>query len=253
MDQVKIGKFIADRRRLQGLTQKQLADQLSVTDKTISKWETGYRLPDASILPELASVLKVDINELLAGEKFLSKEFSSKEYIQKSESNLVGLVSELNEMGQRSRSRNIGIAAGIVLISLAVLYLFAFSLRMGKFLDVFDFPTLIYLLGLQFLILSISGWFHDYLNAWKTCLPRRELSGRELKSAIDAMRYAGDLTLTLGCFIFSLSLFSLLNYRNDTDPLWPSLAQSILVLLYTAIEKTIYVILIYRLKRMLRN
>lgn len=53
MDQVKVGKFISDMRKKQGMTQKQLAERLSVTDKTVSKWETGYRLPDASILPEM--------------------------------------------------------------------------------------------------------------------------------------------------------------------------------------------------------
>ena len=74
MDQAKIGRFISDMRKKQGLTQKQLADQLNVTDKTVSKWENGYRLPDASLLLELGSALEVDINELLAGEEFLPKE-----------------------------------------------------------------------------------------------------------------------------------------------------------------------------------
>ena len=102
MDQIKIGKFIADMRKAQGMTQKQLADLLSVTDKTISKWETGNRLPDASILLKLSSVLRVDVNELLAGEKFLSQEFSSQEYMQKSESNIVGLVRKLNDIDRKS-------------------------------------------------------------------------------------------------------------------------------------------------------
>ena len=90
MDQAKIGKFISDRRKKQGLTQKQLADQLNVTDKTVSKWENGYRLPDASLLLELASALEVDINELLAGEEFLPKELPPEEYAKKTESNIVG-------------------------------------------------------------------------------------------------------------------------------------------------------------------
>lgn len=253
MDQIKIGKFIAQMRKKQNLTQKQLADQLNVTDKTISKWETGYRLPDASILLELSSVLKVDINELLAGEKFLSEEFSSEEYVRKSESNLVGLVSELNEIDQKSRSRSIGTMVGIFLIGLTLVYMFAYSLRMGRIIDIFDWPTLSYLLGLKFVILSISGWFHDYLNAWKTCLPKRELSEKELELAIQAVKYAGALTLTLGCLIALLGLFSLLNYMNDPSLIWPSLAEIVLALLYAAIEKTAYVILVFRMKRMIRG
>lgn len=253
MDQTKTGKFIAEMRKTQGLTQKQLAERLSVTDKTVSKWETGYRLPDASILLELSAVLRVDINELLAGEKFQSNEFSSEEYIQKTENNIVGLVSELNVIHQKSRSRSIGIIAGVIFVSLSFLYLFAFSLRKGRIIDIFDLPTLFYLLGLKIIILSISGCFHDYLNGWKSCLPQKELSKEDLEPAIQAVEYAGALTITLGCLISFLGFFSLMNYMKEPGLLWPSLAQSVLALLYTAIEKTVYVIMVFRMKRTLRN
>lgn len=249
MDQIKIGKFISDMRKQQGLTQKQLAEQLNVTDKTISKWETGYRLPDASILPELSFVLKVDINELLAGEKFPSQEFSHEEYAKKSESNIVGLVSELNEIDKRSRSKGIGTIAGISLTGLALLLLFASSLREGKIIDIIDLPTLVYLLGLKFAILSVSGWFHDYMNAWKACLPGKRLSEKEMELAMQAVRYAGALTLTLGCLMALLGSFSLLNYMENLSLVWYALAQIVLALLYTAIVKTAYVILEYRIKK----
>ena len=253
MDQIKIGKFIADMRRAQGMTQKQLADLLSVTDKTISKWETGNRLPDASILLKLSSVLRVDVNELLAGEKFLSQEFSSQEYMQKSESNIVGLVRKLNDIEPRSKSKNIGMAAGTLLTCAAFLYLFVFSLRMGRFLDLFELPTLLYLLGIKFTIMSISGWFHDYLNAWKICFSLKKLSGEEGELSLQAVQYAGALTLTLGGLIFFLGLFSMMNYRNDSEPIWPALAQSALTLLYTAVGKIVYVILEFRMKRVICN
>ena len=81
MNQMKIGKFIASMRKEQGLSQKQLAERIGVTDKTISKWETGNRLPDASILLKLSQELHIDVNELLAGEAFSSKEFSAEEYV----------------------------------------------------------------------------------------------------------------------------------------------------------------------------
>lgn len=249
MDQIKIGKFIADRRKAQGLTQKQLADQLNVTDKTISKWETGMRLPDASMLLNLGAALKVDINELLAGEKFSSQEFSQ-EYIQTSERNILGLVRKLDDLEPRGRSKTIGMAAGAFLTGMALLYLFVFSLPGGRVMDLLDFPTLCYLLGVKFMIISISGWFHDYLNAWKACVPPKRLSMEEAKRAIQAVQYAGTLTLTLGCLISFLGLFSILNYMRDTSVLWPSLAQSVLPFLYGALEKTVYVILEFRMKRM---
>ena len=61
------GNLIRSLREQQGITQKQLADQLSISDKTVSKWETGRGLPDISILPELAQALHVSLTELLSG------------------------------------------------------------------------------------------------------------------------------------------------------------------------------------------
>ena len=61
MNQVKIGKFIASKRKEQGLTQLQLAEKLGITDRAVSKWETGKSLPDASLMPELCKLLKITI------------------------------------------------------------------------------------------------------------------------------------------------------------------------------------------------
>ena len=68
MDQVKIGKFIAERRKLLGLTQIQLVEKLAVTDRAVSKWETGRTMPDSSIMLELCSLLKISVTDLLTGE-----------------------------------------------------------------------------------------------------------------------------------------------------------------------------------------
>lgn len=68
MDQLKTGKFIAERRRNIGLTQKQLAEKLNITDRAVSKWETGKALPDSSLMLELCRILKITVNDLLSGE-----------------------------------------------------------------------------------------------------------------------------------------------------------------------------------------
>lgn len=68
MDQVKIGKFIAERRKIVNLTQSQLAEKLGVTDRAISKWERGKSMPDSSIMLELCSLLNISVNDLLTGE-----------------------------------------------------------------------------------------------------------------------------------------------------------------------------------------
>ena len=69
MDQIKIGRFIAERRKLQGLTQAQLAEKLNITDRAVSKWETGRSLPDATLMLALCEILGISVNELLSGEK----------------------------------------------------------------------------------------------------------------------------------------------------------------------------------------
>ena len=69
MDQLKIGKFIAECRKQKGLTQMQLSEKLGITDKAISKWERGISMPDASIMLEVCGILGISVNELLCGEK----------------------------------------------------------------------------------------------------------------------------------------------------------------------------------------
>lgn len=68
MDQIRIGKFIADCRKKQNLTQEQLSEKLNITYKAVSKWECGKSLPDASIMLDLCSILKISVNELLSGQ-----------------------------------------------------------------------------------------------------------------------------------------------------------------------------------------
>ena len=68
MDQIKIGKFIAECRKKNNLTQMQLAEKLNITDRAISKWENGKTMPDSSIMLDLCNELKISVNELLSGE-----------------------------------------------------------------------------------------------------------------------------------------------------------------------------------------
>lgn len=78
MEQVKIGKFIASKRKEQGLTQLLLAEKLGITDRAVSKWETGKSLPDASLMPELCKLLKITINDLLCGEVVSVENYNEK-------------------------------------------------------------------------------------------------------------------------------------------------------------------------------
>ena len=68
MDNRKVGELIYHLRKEKGLTQKQLADQMNISDRTISKWERGYGCPDVTLLPSLSTLLGVNIENILDGE-----------------------------------------------------------------------------------------------------------------------------------------------------------------------------------------
>lgn len=68
MNQIKIGKFIAECRKKKDMIQSQLAGKLNITDKAVSKWETGKSIPDVSLFSDLCSLLQISLNELFVGE-----------------------------------------------------------------------------------------------------------------------------------------------------------------------------------------
>ena len=87
MDLIKIGKYIAGKRKSLGMTQKQLAEKLGMSDKSVSKWERGVCLPDVSVYKELCSILGISFNEFLAGE-----DIAQENIIQKSETNIIEVI-----------------------------------------------------------------------------------------------------------------------------------------------------------------
>ena len=96
MDQIRIGKFIAESRRAKDLTQRQLADLLSISDKTVSKWECGKGLPEVSLMLPLCTALDMTVNDLLSGERV-----SSTDYQKKAEGNMLDLMKENEENRKR--------------------------------------------------------------------------------------------------------------------------------------------------------
>ena len=96
MDQIRIGKLIAESRKSMNLTQRQLADALSISDKTISKWECGKGLPEVSLMLPLCAALDITVNDLLSGEKV-----SATDYQKRAEGNMMNLMKENEENRKR--------------------------------------------------------------------------------------------------------------------------------------------------------
>ena len=93
MNQVKIGRFIAEMRKQQNLTQREFADILGISDKTISKWECGNGMPELSFMQPICTILKIDLNELFSGEKL-----TDADYKKKAEENMMTLIKEAEKM-----------------------------------------------------------------------------------------------------------------------------------------------------------
>lgn len=110
MEQIKIGKFIASCRKEQGMTQAVLAEKLGISDRAVSKWETGKSMPDSGIMLELCELLKINVNELLSGEHITMEDYNAK-----SEEVILGLKSENEKYAKRLlRSEAYIVVVGVV-------------------------------------------------------------------------------------------------------------------------------------------
>lgn len=99
MDLVKIGKYIAGKRKALGMTQKQLAEKLDMSDKSVSKWERGICLPDVSVYMELCEILGISINEFLAGE-----DIDAENVEKKSEDNIIQVTKDSKKKQKNLKS-----------------------------------------------------------------------------------------------------------------------------------------------------
>ena len=92
MDQVKTGRFIKACRKEKNLTQREVAEKLNISEKTVSKWETGNGLPEVGLMLPLCELLGISVNELLSGERL-----DEKKYFEKAEQNIMSLIEEKAE------------------------------------------------------------------------------------------------------------------------------------------------------------
>jgi len=146
MDQEKIGKFISECRKKQNLTQLELADKLNITDRAISKWETGRGLPDSSLMLDLCNILKISVNDLLSGEVV-----TMNEYNQKQEQTLLDMVKQKEENDKRLLALEISIGIFSTIILLGFLFTAAF-VEMESWLRVVLIITgfIIFMIGIIF-------------------------------------------------------------------------------------------------------
>ena len=122
MDQIKIGKFIAECRKKNNLTQMQLAEKLNITDRAVSKWENGKAMPDSSIMLELCSELNISVNDLLSGE-IISKDAYNKQL----EQNIIDMIKQKEASDKRLLTMEIVMGVLISIVFFALIFIASFA------------------------------------------------------------------------------------------------------------------------------
>ena len=174
MNQIKIGKFIQEKRKEKNITQSELAEKLYITDRAISKWENGICMPDVSTIPELCKILNVTINDLFSGEVV---DMKNNEKIL--EQNLLEMTRKKEERDKQLLTLEIfiGIVSSVVLLG---------SILLVGWLELSKLPATIIItissiifatgVGLALRIEQIAGYYecanchHKYVPTFKSML-----------------------------------------------------------------------------------
>lgn len=216
MDNEKIGKFILELRKQKGMTQKELAEKVGVSDKTISKWECGNSIPDITYLESLCNSLSISVNELLSGERLTGASYS-----EKAEENIMALMKE-NKSNKTSIPWKV--IFGILLCCVSILY---FGVVCGglngiaMFTFFYDVPTL-----LTYVLLCIG------------CML---LSGQ--KSKLDKLTFLQKISIPNGVLMAVIQTVFILARLDDVSVLGPSVAVSLLALVYALVVYVVVTIL----------
>lgn len=228
MDQIKVGGFIAEMRKRQGLTQKDLAEQLELSDKTISKWECGKSMPDPSVMIPLCKVLDINVNELLSGERL-----DAAEYSRKAEENMVNLIIKNNQDRNTQRRDRRTVVLGEVILCLLVVWI---VVAFGGFHSLgytFDMYCFVIMLAVNLTTLMMLGLVKDFGRAVKSMFTGMEEYGRnQLKRHLLAVQTVSVASMILGGIVSTISILIMLYHMTDLSVIGPSLAVSLIGLDY---------------------
>ena len=174
MDQIKIGKFIAECRKKNNLTQMQLAEKLNITDRAVSKWENGKAMPDSSIMLDLCKELKISVNELLSGEVL-----EMNNYNEKAEQNLLEMKRQKEESDKVLLSMEIVIGIIVVVAFLIVMAIAAYAEMDNNVRALLILSSIIPFILICFIMLRIeqkAGYYecqkchHKYIPTYSSVL-----------------------------------------------------------------------------------
>ncbi len=224
MDQIKVGKFIAELRKQQGMTQKSMADSLGISDKTISKWENGKGLPEYTLLLPLCELLGITVNELLSGERLFNDDYNNK-----AEENIIHLFRETEKVEKSSRRSNLVSIIGSVVLSVFLLKALMVILHFNEiFIYLIDLPTLILVVGVVMLELISTKSVRAFLNAFKIIFQKSTADEKEIRISLQAVKLVFFSVMLGGGLCAIISFVAVLRYVTDMALIGPNLSVAII-------------------------
>lgn len=221
MQRNKIGEFIQTVRKEKNLTQKELGEQIGVSDKTVSKWETGAGIPDTDILKPLCEALDISVNELLSGEKLQIDDYSKR-----AEENMLNLLKEKEAVSKEA----------------------LFPLILGGIFAVIAFVFLIFPVMLP--TSDILPAFFDGVTMFAlllTCLAIVLLSGSKTKKSVISVLKKS--VLPAGSFIAFFEAVLVMGFFSKSDALGPNLAVVFLAPVYALLIHLVLIPIDERLQK----
>lgn len=236
LNQEKIGKFIAERRKLQGMTQKQLAEKLGVSDKAVSKWETGRSMPDNVILLELCDSLGINVNELLSGEMLAADSYHGK-----AEENMVNLIEQSEQERKKGRGTLFTTSAGEILLITALIGVMLTS--QGRLEYYFDIVTLFGIVIIMGIVLFASGLGKAFLTSFSLAFGKgKEHSQEQVSQAVAAHKLVLITVLAAGIILTLASMISIC--VNVVDITWQVIGANLSVALLSVLYSLVFDLLL---------
>lgn len=244
MNQIKIGEFLKELRKEKGLTQEQFAEQFNVSRWSVSRWETGYSLPDNSVMLKLCDIFGISVNELLSGERL-----SSMDYNKKAEENIMTLIQEKHDSKKKDKRQFV---LGTAVIALLAVYFVWFinratvnRLQIKYFMD---FIALNVDLVILVLMLIFAGRFHDFLNLFKFNIQKSE-NTKKVENVKEAATFAIRAILLAGGICSQIYMVNWLRCLDNAKYWGSNLNSIVLGLFYSLVISAVLLVLRERLKK----
>ena len=237
----KTGAYIAIKRKEKGMTQKDLAEKVGLTDKAVSKWERAKSVPDPAVLPDLCRALNISMNEFLSGE-----DISEPQYSDRAEENMKFLLEENKKQIKDTRLVVGGIAVVLVLLFIGVYGIML--LPGGGVASFIDLPSLLAICGGTGLVFIISGYLYDLIELVKIIFLKENFTNEQFIRSTNGVKYLFILNILVGVLISLMEIVLTMSGTEKSD-VAPLIALSLLPLFYGTIFGIIWFILWIRLKQ----